>query len=71
VKHSDDELGTVRRMLLILLGLWLTGDGFDHARPIGWLVGCLGLFLLLGASGLIELAMAIYYRLRHRATQRA
>ena len=64
MSHGDD-LGTVRRLLLALFGLMLAGNLKDDVG-LSWLLGAFGVVVFLGAVGVIELAMALWYRSRRR-----
>ncbi|HEY0519322.1 MAG TPA: hypothetical protein VGC84_07495 [Ilumatobacteraceae bacterium] len=59
MSHADD-LGVFRRLLLALFGLMLAGN--LKAGGLSWLIGVFGLMVFLGAVGVIELAMALWYR---------
>jgi hypothetical protein len=47
-------------LLLALFGLMLAGN--LKAGGLSWLIGVFGLMVFLGAVGVIELAMALWYR---------
>jgi succinate-acetate transporter protein len=64
VRHGDD-LGTFRRLLLALFGLMLAGNLTDN-KGLSWIVGAFGVVVFLGAVGVIELAMALWYRSQRR-----
>ena len=64
------DLGTFRRFFLMLFGLWLASS-FNKGTPLGFVVGVFGVVVFVAASGLLELAMALWYRSRRRALRRA
>lgn len=64
VRHGDD-LGTFRRLLLALFGLLLAGN-LKADVGLSWILGAFGVVVFLGAVGLIELAMALWYRSQRR-----
>ena len=65
--RDRDSLGTVRRFFLMLFGLCLAGF-FASGTPIGFVVGVFGIVVVVAASGLLELAMALWYRALRRAS---
>ena len=62
-----DDLGLFRRALLMLFGLFLAGN-LKGGVGLAWLVGVFGLLVFLAAFGVIELAMAVWYRAQRRQT---
>ena len=66
VSRGQDEIGLVGRLAVILLGMMLLA-GLWSDNVIGVVVGVIGLALVASAIGLVELAMALWYRSpRHR-----
>jgi hypothetical protein len=67
--RRDDEIGVVGRLALSVLGLFLLG-GLWSNDLIGLALGVIGLALLVAATGLVELAVALWYRhSRHRVAK--
>ena len=53
----------------MMLGLVLT-SGFCSDSIVGWLIGIVGVLVFLAAFGVVELAMALWYRWQRRALVR-
>jgi hypothetical protein len=53
----------------MMLGLVLT-SGFSSDSVVGRVIGIVGVLVFLTAFGVIELAMALWYRWRRRALVR-
>ena len=64
------DLGMFRRFFLMLFGLWLA-SAFNEGTALKFVVGVFGVVVFVAASGLLELAMALWYRGRRRALRRA
>src|SRR5205085_9447846 len=65
VVTKDDDLGAFRRLLLAWFGLMLTGN-LQGGVGLSWMIGLFGVIVFLGAVGVIELAMALWYRSQRR-----
>jgi hypothetical protein len=61
MRRSDDEIGFVGRLAVSLMALFLLG-GLWSGNVVGLAFGVLGLALLAVATGVVELAMALWYR---------
>lgn len=61
MKRSPDELSLVGRFALMCLGLGLAG-AWNPASPVACLVALVGYAIFLGGLGVIELALALWYR---------
>ena len=69
MRRTNDEIGFVSRLAVSLLALFLLG-GLWSDNVVGHAFGVLGLALLAAATGLVELAMALWYRhLRRTVTK--
>lgn len=69
MRKGKDEIGFVSRLAISLLALFLV-SGLWSGNVVGLAFGAVGLALLAAATGLVELAMALWYRnLRHAATK--
>jgi hypothetical protein len=67
MKVRGDETGYLGRVAIMVIGLGLMGQLQGSPSLIGVLMGLLGLVLFLAAVGVIELGMAVWYRMkRHR-----
>ena len=64
-----DDLGTWRRFALALFGLFLMGQ-LDRGNAFAKVVGVFGIAVIVAACGLVELAMALWYRARRRSLVR-
>jgi hypothetical protein len=66
MRKGPDEIGLFRRFVVMVLGVELWGNSFGN--PIVHVtVGLAGLLIFLAAFGVVELAMALWYRAaRHR-----
>ena len=60
-----DDLGLFRRLMLMLFGLFLAGHLKDDFG-LSWLIGVFGLLVFLAAIGVVEVAMALWYRAQRR-----
>ena len=61
MRRGDDDIGFVGRLGLSLLGLFLVG-GLWSDNVVGLALGVIGLALLAASTGMVELAMALWYR---------
>jgi hypothetical protein len=61
MRRGNDDIGLVGRLAISMLGLFLLG-GLWSDNVVGLAVGVIGLALLAAATGLVELAMALWYR---------
>ena len=64
--RRDHEIGYFGRIAGIFFGLMLV-SGLGSGNALGLLVGVVGVAIVLAGFGLIELAMAIHYRLKLRS----
>jgi len=62
---QGDDLGLFRRLLLAIFGLFLAGN-LAADNGLLWLIGAFGLLVFLAAVGVVELAMALWYRSQRR-----
>ena len=65
MSRERDEIGYVGRLAVSLLGMMLLG-GLWSDDVVGVVVGLIGLALVACATGLVELAMALWYRASRR-----
>jgi hypothetical protein len=66
-----DEIGPVGRQGVSLLGLFLLG-GLWSEDAFGVVLGVIGVVVLAASTGVVELAIAVWYRQRRRhGTKRA
>jgi hypothetical protein len=66
MRKGPGEIGLFRRLVVMLLGIELWGNAFGNP-VVHAIVGITGLLIFLAAFGVVELAMALWYRTaRHR-----
>jgi hypothetical protein len=65
MRKGPDEIGLFRRFVVMLLGLELCGNAFGNPI-VHATVGLAGLLIFLAALGVVELAMAVWYRSERR-----
>ena len=72
MRKGPDELGLFRRIVVMILGLALMSNLAGDTIP-EIVLGLFGLTIFLAAFGVVELAMALWYRTKRNriAIQRA
>jgi hypothetical protein len=65
VVRQRDDLGLWRRSVLMLFGLFLSA-GLNSSSLFPQLLGVFGLLVFVAALGLVEWAMALWYREQRR-----
>ena len=68
VVRQRDDLGLWRRAVLMVFGLFLSA-GLNSSSFFSQLLGLFGLLVFVAALGLVELAMALWYREQRRHAQ--
>ncbi len=70
MKRRPDDLSLIGRLALMFLGLGLAST-WNPESPIACLVALVGYAIFLAGLGVIELALALWYRAqRHRSSLR-
>ena len=65
MRRSNREIGLLGRLAVVAAGLMFM-SGFQSGSVVGWINGLVGVALVAAASGVVEVAMAIWYRARRR-----
>ena len=69
MRRANDEIGFVGRLAVSLLGLFLMA-GLWSDDIVRFALGVVGLLFFVAATGLVELAMALWYRHARRTAPR-